>query len=140
MMRSLAATFLSGLLFGAGLIFSGMTDPAKVLSFLDLAGAWNPSLMLVMLGAISMAVIPFALARRRQTSWLGDPIRLPASTQIDARLIIGSVLFGIGWGIAGLCPGPALVNVAVGHADAIIFVVAMLAGMRLQVWWIARKV
>lgn len=130
---------IAGLVFGLGLIMAGMTTPAKVLGFLDLAGAWDPSLMFVMVGAIAVAVGPFALARRRQTSWLGEPMRLPTARQMDRRLMIGSVLFGVGWGISGLCPGPAVVSVAAGQLDALIFAAALLAGMGLHVGWEKRK-
>ena len=122
---------LSGLLFGLGLIASGMVDPAKVLGFLDLAGAWDPSLAFVMAGAIAVGLPVFALAARRRESLLGLPMQLPRSTGVDRRLVGGSLLFGIGWGLAGLCPGPALVVAAVGDAKALGFVAAMLAGMAL---------
>ena len=130
-MNSLIAA-LSGLVFGIGLIASGMTDPAKVKGFLDLAGAWDPSLGLVMGGAIAVGVGAFALARRRQRSWTGQRMELPRSTVIDARLLGGGVLFGIGWGVAGYCPGPALVAAGGGSASAGLFVLAMLAGMALH--------
>jgi uncharacterized membrane protein YedE/YeeE len=136
----LVSTFFAGLVFGLGLILAGMTDPAKVLAFLDLAGDWDPSLMFVMAGAIAVAAWPFVLARRRQTSWLGEPIRLPAARQLDRRLMSGSVLFGIGWGLSGLCPGPALVGAAAGQSDVAIFVAAMLVGMGLHAWWERRQV
>ena len=126
----------SGLLFGLGLLASGMTDPSKVKGFLDVAGAWDPSLALVMGGAIAVGFLAFALAKRHARAWSGAAIALPASTVIDARLIGGGVLFGIGWGIAGFCPGPALVALASGSGAAALFVVAMLAGMLLHdnVW------
>lgn len=108
-----------------------MVDPAKVLGFLDLAGAWDPSLALVMAGAIAVGLPVFALAARRRESLLGLPMQLPQSTGVDRRLVGGSLLFGIGWGLAGLCPGPALVVAAVGDAKALGFVAAMLAGMAL---------
>jgi len=123
--------FTVGLLFGLGLILSGMTDPRKVLGFLDLAGDWDPSLALVMGGAIAVGVLAFALARRRGSSLLGSPLHLPGNTRVDQRLILGSLTFGIGWGMAGLCPGPALVSMAAGHGKALLFVLAMLGGMRL---------
>ena len=123
---------ISGLVFGIGLIVSGMTDPAKVKGFLDLAGAWDPSLGLVMGGAIAVGVGAFALAKRRKRSWTGERIELSTSTVIDARLIGGGVLFGVGWGVAGYCPGPALVALGGGSASAGLFVLAMLAGMALH--------
>ena len=123
---------ISGLVFGIGLIASGMTDPAKVKGFLDLAGAWDPSLGLVMGGAIAVGVGAFALAKRRKRSWTGERMELSTSTVIDARLIGGGVLFGVGWGVAGYCPGPALVALGGGSASAGLFVLAMLAGMALH--------
>lgn len=121
--------FAVGLLFGLGLIVAGMTDPGKVLAFLDLAGAWDPSLMFVMGGAIAVAVFAFALARRRTSNFLGGALHLPTRKDIDQRLVMGSLLFGAGWGIAGFCPGPAIVSLAAGQPKAILFVLAMLAGM-----------
>ncbi len=126
-----AIAFVAGLVFGIGLLLSGMADPAKVLGFLDLAGSWDPSLALVMVGAIAVATIGFAVARRRTTSLLGTPIQLPTKRSIDRRLVVGSTLFGAGWGLAGFCPGPALVALGMGQGKAIVFVVAMLAGMGL---------
>ncbi len=120
---------LVGLVFGLGLILAGMTDPGKVIAFLDLAGAWDPSLALVMGGAIAVGVGAFAVARNRTTSLLGLTMRLPGNTVVDKRLVLGSIAFGIGWGLAGFCPGPALVAMAAGHAKALLFVVAMIAGM-----------
>lgn len=122
-------SLLSGLVFGVGLILSGMANPAKVLGFLDLAGAWDPSLAFVMAGAIAIGAIGFALARRRAASLLGLPMRFPTATHIDARLVVGGLLFGIGWGLAGFCPGPALVAFGMGESKALVFVAAMLAGM-----------
>ena len=127
----LAASFLAGLVFGLGLILSGMANPAKVLGFLDLAGAWDPSLAFVMAGAIAVGVFAFAIARKRTVSYLGLDMKLPTARQIERRLIGGSVLFGIGWGIAGFCPGPGLVALGMGELKAVVFVVAMLAGMGL---------
>ena len=126
--------FLAGLLFGVGLIVSGMADPRKVLGFLDLAGRWDPSLAFVMAGAIGVAVFGFAWAKRRTRSWLGLPMQLPAQRAITVRLVAGSAVFGIGWGIAGFCPGPAIVSIGFGVAEGIGFVVAMLAGMALFEW------
>lgn len=122
-------SFLAGLIFGIGLIISGMANPAKVLGFLDLAGNWDPSLMLVMAGAIGVGFFAFLWAKSRNMTLLGGVMKLPAATQIDRRLVIGSAMFGIGWGIAGFCPGPALVGLGMGLPKAIIFVAAMLAGM-----------
>ena len=121
--------FLVGLLFGTGLILSGMTDPGKVLGFLDLFGAWDPSLALVMGGAILVGVGAFAVAKRRTTTFLGGALRLPTSNAIDRRLVVGGLLFGVGWGLAGFCPGPALVSLGSGQPKAAAFVLSMLAGM-----------
>jgi uncharacterized membrane protein YedE/YeeE len=123
--------FLAGLVFGIGLIVSGMSNPAKVLGFLDLAGPWDPSLALVMGGAVAVGLIAFTLAKRRQTTWLGLPLQLPVARHLDRRLIGGSLLFGVGWGLAGICPGPGLVLVGAGFFKGLLFVVAMLAGMGL---------
>ncbi|MCL2876394.1 MAG: YeeE/YedE family protein [Betaproteobacteria bacterium] len=122
---------LAGVIFGVGLLLSGMADPAKVQGFLDLAGRWDPSLAMVMTGAIAVGVVGFTIAKRRTHSLLKLPMQLPTATAIDHRLVIGSALFGIGWGLVGICPGPALVTLAMGVPQAIVFVVAMLAGMRL---------
>ncbi|MEJ5149639.1 DUF6691 family protein [Comamonas sp. MYb396] len=130
---------LAGLVFGLGLLVSGMADPQKVLAFLDLAGAWDPSLALVMGGAIALGLPGFALARRRSRSLLGEPMQLPARQAVDAPLLIGSALFGIGWGLAGYCPGPALVGTAAGLGSAAIFSAAMLAGMLLFGLWSKRS-
>ena len=121
--------FAVGLLFGIGLIVSQMADPAKVLGFLDLTGAWDPSLAFVMAGAIGVGLVAFRVARGRSTSLIGAPMALPTNQAVDRRLVLGSVLFGIGWGIAGFCPGPALVALGFGATKAVVFVVAMLAGM-----------
>jgi len=123
--------FFVGLLFGLGLLLSGMTDPAKVLGFLDLFGAWDPSLAFVMGGAIAVGFFAFALARKRTTSFLGGAMHLPKSTQIDKRLVLGGLTFGAGWGLAGFCPGPGIVSMASGEVKAAVFVAAMLAGMAL---------
>ena len=122
----------SGLLFGLGLIASGMTDPSKIQGFLDLFGRWDPSLAFVMAGAIGIGAIGFALARRRRVAWSGDPIDLPLSQVVDRRLLAGGALFGIGWGIGGLCPGPAITALGAGFLPALWFVAAMLAGMWLH--------
>ena len=121
--------FVVGLVFGIGLILAGMTNPAKVLGFLDLAGRWDPSLAFVMAGAIAVGLMAFAVARRRTVSFLGAEMKLPKANEIDRRLIGGGLLFGIGWGIAGFCPGPALVALGMGEKKAVVFVAAMLIGM-----------
>ncbi|MFW2354929.1 DUF6691 family protein [Hydrogenophaga sp.] len=123
--------FFVGLLFGLGLLLSGMTDPAKVLGFLDLFGTWDPSLAFVMGGAIAVGFFAFALARQRTTSFLGGALHLPKSTQIDKRLVLGGLTFGAGWGLAGFCPGPGIVSMASGEVKAAVFVAAMVVGMAL---------
>ena len=128
-MQHRISEFLVGLLFGLGLLLSGMTDPGKVLGFLDLFGAWDPSLALVMGGAIAIGFFAFAVAKKRTVNFLGGALRLPTSNQIDKRLVIGAVLFGAGWGLAGFCPGPALVSLASGQVKGAAFVGFMLAGM-----------
>jgi uncharacterized membrane protein YedE/YeeE len=125
---------LSGLLFGVGLMVSGMANPAKVLGFLDLAGRWDPSLAFVMAGAIAIGSVAFLLARRRATSLLGLPMQIPATRAVTARLVLGSAVFGVGWGIAGFCPGPALVALGAGSIKAWVFVAAMLGGMAAFEW------
>lgn len=130
---------LAGLMFGLGLIVSGMVEPAKVLGFLDLAGAWDPSLALVMGGAIAVGLPAFTLARRRRETFLGLQMQLPTSTLIDRRLVGGSLMFGAGWGLAGLCPGPALVVAGSGDLKALGFVAAMLLGMGVFEWLEARR-
>jgi hypothetical protein len=121
--------FIVGLIFGIGLIVAGMTDPAKVQGFLDLAGDWDPSLALVMGGAILVGLVAFRIAGTRERALLGDAMRLPTATRIDRRLVLGGLAFGAGWGLAGLCPGPALASLATGGAKAMIFTSAMMAGM-----------
>mgnify|MGYP001809689144 FL=1 len=123
------APLLAGLVFGIGLIAAGMTDPAKVLAFLDLAGAWDPSLALVMGGAIAVALLPFGWAKRQRRTLMGEPVQWPTARGFDARLLGGGALFGIGWGLAGLCPGPAIVALAAGLEGVWVFVLAMLAGL-----------
>jgi len=125
------SALIAGLVFGLGLIVSGMANPAKVLGFLDLAGRWDPSLAFVMGGAIGVGVVGFALARRRTRSLLGAPMQLPVSTELSKRLVLGSIAFGAGWGLAGFCPGPAIVSAAAGYSKAWIFVAAMVVGMML---------
>ena len=121
--------FVSGLVFGVGLILSGMTDPGKVIGFLDVAGNWDPSLAFVMGGAILVGFFAFRLAGKRARSFFGGAMHLPQRGDIDNRLVGGSLVFGIGWGLAGFCPGPALVSFASGMDKAAIFVAAMLGGM-----------
>jgi len=130
-MQALTAltAFVAGLLFGLGLIVSGMSNPAKVLGFLDLAGEWDPSLAFVMGGAIFVGLLAFRFAARRMTSLIGLPMHLPTARQIDRRLVLGSLTFGVGWGLAGYCPGPALTSLLSGGSKPLIFVLAMLAGM-----------
>jgi uncharacterized membrane protein YedE/YeeE len=123
------SSFVAGLIFGAGLIVSGMVSPAKVLGFLDLAGDWDPSLALVMGGAIAVGAPAFLWASKRPATLLGTPMHLPDARRIDRRLVLGSVAFGVGWGLAGFCPGPAVVALGAGQLKALVFVVAMLAGM-----------
>jgi hypothetical protein len=130
MAKTLAA-FFCGLLFGIGLIVAQMSNPAKVLNFLDIAGHWDPSLAFVMIGAIPVAALGFALARRHKTPLLTEKFQPPTATTIDARLIIGAALFGIGWGLVGFCPGPAITALGFGSGQAVLFVIAMLAGMAL---------
>jgi len=117
------------LIFGLGLLISGMANPQKVLGFLDITGLWDPSLILVMAGAILAALLPFQWAKNQSRSLLGQTMQLPDKTQIDRPLIVGSLLFGIGWGLAGICPGPAIVLLGLKQINAIYFVLAMLAGM-----------
>lgn len=126
---SALAALAAGLVFGVGLILSGMTDPGKVKGFLDVAGNWDPSLAFVMGGAILVGFFAFRLAGRRGRTFLGDALHLPTRRDVDWRLIGGSLAFGVGWGLAGFCPGPALVSFASGVDQAAVFVAAMLGGM-----------
>jgi uncharacterized membrane protein YedE/YeeE len=123
------SAFASGLLFGLGLTVAGMADPAKVQAFLDLAGKWDPSLALVMVAAVAIGAIAFRIARRRATSLLGLPMQIPTAARIDTRLLAGSATFGVGWGLAGICPGPAFVLLGAGSLKGLIFTAAMLGGM-----------
>ena len=125
------SSFIVGLIFGIGLIFAGMTDPSKVIGFLDIAGNWDPSLAFVMGGAILVGVIAFRFANKRTNSFLGGAMHLPSKNDIDRRLIVGSLMFGAGWGMAGFCPGPAITSLGTGNPKAVIFVLAMVAGMAL---------
>lgn len=128
-MKSAIASLFAGLLFGLGLIVSGMANPEKVLGFLDIAGLWDPSLAFVMGGAIIVGLLAFTVARKRTLSFLGFSMKVPRHSHIDKRLVIGGLLFGIGWGIAGFCPGPGLVALGAGEIKAIVFVASMVAGM-----------
>jgi uncharacterized protein len=132
-------SLLAGLVFGFGLIVSGMANPAKVLGFLDLAGAWDPSLALVMVGAIAVSFFAFLAAKGRTRSLIGADMKLPGARQIDRRLIGGSLLFDMGWGVAGFCPGPGLVALGMGEGKALVFVAAMLAGMLVFEWFEKRS-
>jgi uncharacterized protein len=124
-------SLLAGLVFGVGLILSGMADPGKVLGFLDLAGPWDPSLALVMAGAIAVGLVAFTVAKRRTKSLLGLELKLPTARHVDRRLVGGSLMFGMGWGVAGFCPGPALAALGMGEVKAAAFVASMLLGMGL---------
>lgn len=131
--------WVAGLVFGIGLLVSGMTNPAKVIGFLDVSGRWDPSLAFVMGGAIAVAAVGFKFARTRTRSLLGLPMNLPTARNIDRRLVMGSLLFGVGWGVAGICPGPALVLLGSGIPEGVVFVIAMLAGMGLFEWLERRR-
>jgi uncharacterized protein len=132
MARILAALAI-GLIFGLGLTISQMIDPAKVLGFLDVAaiatGAWDPSLALVMAGGLTVALVGYRLVLPRGAPLLADRFHLPAPSDLDGRLLLGSAIFGVGWGIAGICPGPAFTALGLGYTDVALFVAAMLAGM-----------
>jgi uncharacterized protein len=122
------ASFAAGLLFGIGLLVAGMANPAKVIGFLDVAGTWDPSLALVMAGAVGVGAAAFALMRGRTHTLIGAPVRLQGARRIDGRLVTGSLVFGVGWGLAGICPGPALVLAGQASAKGLVFLAAMLAG------------
>ncbi|BCM24379.1 DUF6691 family protein [Methyloradius palustris] len=122
---------LSGIIFGLGLILSGMTNPAKVKGFLDITGLWDPSLAFVMGGAILVGVFAFALAKKRGQTILGESISLPDDKQIDRKLVIGALIFGVGWGLAGYCPGPAIASLLSAGLQPVIFTLGMLAGIGL---------
>ena len=128
-MRSAIVSLLAGLVFGLGLVISDMKNPAKVLGFLDVAGAWDPSLLVVMAGAVGVSALGFRVVRRRSAPLLGGRMHWPTAQDIDGRLVGGALVFGIGWGLAGFCPGPALVAVGSGEWKALVFLAAMLAGM-----------
>ena len=128
----LLISFVLGLVFGIGLYVSGMTQPSKVLGFLDILGDWDPSLAFVMAGAVAVGLVAFSFARRRGGTFLGDELRLPGITEIDAPLVVGSLIFGIGWGLSGICPGPGIVDVGFLDWRALVFVVSMAAGMVME--------
>jgi uncharacterized membrane protein YedE/YeeE len=126
---AMLTAFLAGLLFGSGLILSGMSNPAKVLAFLDISGRWDPSLAFVMIGAILVAAIAFRVGGARARTVFGGAIHMPGAAHVDARLVLGSVIFGVGWGLVGYCPGPALTSLGVGGWPTLLFVASMIAGM-----------
>lgn len=126
---SIALNFLMGLIFGAGLIVSGMANPEKVLNFLDLTGTWDPSLILVMAGAIAVTAPGYALARRRRAPLLEPAFDASPPSAIDARLLIGAAIFGVGWGLSGLCPGPALTALPLAAPGTLVFVPALVSGI-----------
>jgi uncharacterized membrane protein YedE/YeeE len=128
-MRTFWPAFASGALFGAGLTVSHMVNPAKVAAFLDFAGRWDPSLALVMGGALAVTAAAYRWTLRRSAPLCAPAFRLPAATRIDARLIVGSALFGVGWGLGGFCPGPAIASLGYGATSSLLFVAAMLLGM-----------
>ncbi|CAM6871742.1 DUF6691 family protein [Leclercia adecarboxylata] len=127
--------FLCGLIFGVGLLISGMANPEKVLGFLDLSRPWDPSLAFVMIGAIAVGIVGFALVKGKKRAFCGVPIMLPANNAIDRTLVVGAILFGLGWGLAGICPGPALVLLGAGVGKGLLFILAMLVGM-----WLVNRV
>jgi len=127
--------FLCGLIFGVGLLISGMANPEKVLGFLDLSRPWDPSLAFVMIGAIAVGIVGFALVKGKKRAFCGVPILLPANNTIDRTLVVGAILFGLGWGLAGICPGPALVLLGAGVGKGLLFILAMLVGM-----WLVNRV
>ena len=135
--------YLSALVFSYGLLISGMVNPQKIIGFLDLSGSWDPSLILVMLGSIAVGLIPFSLAQRKmKKTWLGNDMRLESSKYISNKLVYGSLIFGVGWGMSGFCPGPSILALATGSPKAIIFVIAMLIGGSsvepLEILWLNR--
>jgi uncharacterized protein len=137
--KSMVAAFVSGLVFAAGLVLGGMTDPKKVQAFLDVggiaSGRWDASLAFVMGGALLVSYFAFRGATGHNVPWFAPKFELPTRRDIDAPLVIGAVLFGAGWGLAGYCPGPALASVLTGGVDVLVFVAAMLIGMALAKWW-----
>jgi uncharacterized membrane protein YedE/YeeE len=130
---------VSGLLFGAGLVVGGMTDPRKVIGFLDIGGAWDPSLAFVMLGAVTVHFVAYRWVRGNAAPLFADEFAIPTLRHIDRKLVGGSALFGVGWGLAGYCPGPSIVSLGAGGRDAFVFVVAMFIGMFLVSRYESRK-
>lgn len=133
-MKRVAAAFACGFLFAMGLGVSGMTQPGKVTAFLDLTGSWDPSLLFVMVGAISVYAVGYRLVTKRARPLLGEAFLLPDPGRVDRRLILGASIFGVGWGLAGYCPGPALVSLATLRFEPLVFVAAMLVGMAVHAW------
>lgn len=127
-MKILSA-FIAGLIFGIGLILSGMTNPRKIIDFLDITGQWDPSLVFVMAGALAVSAFAFRYMKDRNQTCLKQEVQLPSSKHIDNRLVLGSITFGVGWGIAGYCPGPALTSLLTWQLEPFIFVLSMLVGM-----------
>lgn len=127
-------SFLSGFIFGMGLLISGMANPSKVIGFLDVAGNWDPSLAFVMIGAISISMLSFRYVKRTSSTIWGEIVQLPTAKKIDKKLIFGSLLFGIGWGLVGFCPGPAIVAIGTGNLKAIIFTISMIVAMLIYEW------
>lgn len=127
-------SFIAGLIFGLGLILSGMANPSKIIGFLDVTGQWDPSLLFVLMGALAMSFFAFRYISKRKTTCLQQTVQLPHTKQIDRKLVMGSITFGVGWGLAGYCPGPALTSSLIGNLEPVVFVVAMLAGMGLHAW------
>ena len=130
--------FAFGALFAVGLLLSGMSNPAKVQNFLDVFGTWDASLAFVMMGAILVAFVPFQRAQRKAITVFKEPMQLPNNTQIDGKLILGSVLFGTGWGLSGICPAPSLTLIGLGYFDVLYFVAAMLLGIVLHRLWLEK--
>lgn len=131
----LVTAFLCGLIFGVGLLVSGMANPEKVLKFLDLSQAWDPSLAFVMMGAIGVGIVGFALVKGKKRAICGVPILLPENNAVDRPLLVGAILFGLGWGLAGICPGPSLVLLGAGVGKGLLFILAMLTGM-----WLVNRI
>ena len=128
-LKTILFAFIAGLIFGLGLILAGMANPAKVLGFLDVAGTWDPSLAFVMAGAIMIGFVTFLFAKKKTQSFLGLPMQMPTNQLIDKKLVFGSALFGIGWGLAGICPGPGIVLLGAGETKGLVFVLALVLGV-----------